>query len=230
MQTMRRFCVLTLVFGCALAVAAPAFALPHLSKSRTREIATLVDRFVNDLVLRKDIADGWKISGPDMRGAIPRKVWMSGKQLPVQQLDILNDPRTAWYAKWKMRTEIGLVLSLRVGHGKDATMYQDEMVLLKQHGRWVVDSFYTDGIFRLGKGHTGSCVSSKCKVTGIADYAPSGRASGVVLGKPRVGRHWGLVILLGIAGLPAVVLLGMGAVAHLRNRRARAAYLASRSS
>jgi hypothetical protein len=226
---MRRFGLVVFVLLCALVVAAPALAQPHLSKSRSREISTLVDRFVNDLVLRHDLADGWAISGPDERGAITRKEWISGRQVPVQQLDVVNDPRTAWYATWKTHTEIGLVVSLKTGHGRNATMYSANTTLQKWHGRWVVDGFYIDGVFRLGRGHSGSCVSSKCKVTGPADYAPSS-GGGVAVGKPRIGGHWGLLVLAGLAGLPVMALAGMGLVAHTRNRRARAKYLASRSS
>ncbi len=225
---MRRVCLLTFVLCCALVAATPASALPHLSKSRTREIGTLVNRWVDDMVRRHNLADGWSIAGPDMRGALTRRSWVSGREVPVQQFEVLNDPRTAWYAKWKSRTEIGLVVSLRTGHGAKAEMYQEETVLAKQHGRWVVDSFYTDGIFRLGRGHSGSCASAKCKVTGLADYAPSS-GGGVAAAKPRIARRWGVVALFGIAGLPLLALVAMGLVAHLRNRRARASYLASRS-
>jgi hypothetical protein len=219
----RRVCLLGLALVGVLVAAAPALAGPHLSKSRSREISTLVNRFVNDLVLRKDLADGWAISGPDERGALARKDWVSGRQVPVQQLAITNDPRTAWYPKWKTRDEIGLVLSLKTGHGRKATMYEQEMTLQKWHGRWVVDTFYTDGVFRLGKGHSGSCVSSKCRVTGPADYAPSA-GGGIAPAKPRIGGHVGLAVLFGFLGLPILVLAGMGLVAHTRNRRARAKY------
>jgi len=225
---MRRFCLVVLVLLGALVAAAPALAQPHFSKSRSREISNLVARFVNDLVRRRDLADGWAISGPDERGALTRKEWVSGRQVPVQQLDVVNNPRTAWYPTWKTRTGVGLVISLKTGHGKNAVMYNQQASLQKWHGRWVVDTFYTDGIFRTGAGHSGSCVSSKCKVTGPADYAPSS-GGGVALGKPRIGGHWGLLVLFGLAGLPVIVLVGFGLVAHTRNRRARARYLASRS-
>lgn len=225
---MRRACVVAVVCGCVLAAAAPALALPHLSTSRTREISTLVNRFVNDLVLRRDLADGWKISGPDLRGDLTRKAWLSGRALPVQQLDVLNDPRTAWYAKWKTRSEIGLVVSLRTGRGKKAVMYQEETMLVKRHGRWVVDLFYVDGIFRLGAGHSGSCVSAKCKVTGLYDYRAASGGGGGAMGKPRIGRGGAIGLLLGVAGLPVVALLAFGLVAYARKRRAHAAYLASR--
>jgi hypothetical protein len=225
---MRRTCLLVLVVLGALAAAAPALSAPHFSKSRSREISNLVNRFVNDLVLRRDLADGWTISGPDERGALTRKQWMSGRQLPVQRFDVVNDPHKAWYALWKTPTEIGLTVSLKTGHGQHAVMYAENTTLQKWHGRWVVDGFYTDGIFRYGRGHSGSCVSSKCKVTGPADYAPSG-AGDVGTAKPRIGGHWGLLVLFGLIALPVMALVAMGLVAHTRNRRARARYLASRS-
>jgi hypothetical protein len=108
-------------------------------------------------------------------------------------------------------------------------MYDENTTLQKWHGRWVVDGFYTDGIFRYGRGHSGSCVSSKCKVTGPADYGPSG-GGGVAAAKPRIGGHWGLFVLFGFLGLPVIVLAAMGLVAYTRSRRARTRYLASRSS
>src|SRR5581483_4524881 len=208
MQAMRRSCLVALVLLGALVVVAPASAAPHLSKSQSREVSTLVDRFVNDLVLRRDLADGWLISGPDERGALTHKEWMSGRELPVQRLAVVNDPRKAWYATWKTRDEIGLVISLKTGHGQHGEMYDEQAAIRKWHGRWVMDVFYTDGIFRYGKGHSGSCVSSKCKVTGMADYAPSG-GGGVAEAKPRIGGHWGLALLFGLLGLPLVALVGI---------------------
>jgi hypothetical protein len=226
---MRRICLLVLVLVGALAAAAPALAAPHLSKWQSREVSNLVNRFVNDLVLRRDLADGWKISGPDERGTLTRKEWLSGRQLPVQQLDVVNDPRTAWYATWKTRNEIGLVISLKTGHGAHRVMYDQQASLQKRNGRWIVDTFYTDGIFRYGRGHSGSCASSKCKVTGPADYAPGGAAGGVGEAKARLGGRSAVAILFGVLSLPVLALVGFGLVARTRNRRARAAYLASRS-
>lgn len=224
---MRRVCLFALVLGCSLGVATPALAVPHFSKSRTREISTLVARFVNDMVRRRDLADGWRIAGPDERGTLTRQQWVSGRQVPVQSYDVLNNPRTAWYPKWKTRTEIGLVLSLKTGRGKNAEMLQAETLLEKLRRGWVVDGFYVDGIFRLGAGHSGSCVSSKCKVTGLADYGAGG-GGGSGRGPARIGKQWfvgGLLTVVGIAlAIPLVVFLRVRA----RNRRALAEYLASR--
>lgn len=229
MKSMRRVvCALALVLGCSLLAASPALALPHFGKARTNQISTLVARFVNDLVLRKDLADAWAISGPAERGAITRKAWMSGHELPVQHVDVLNDPRTAWYAKWKDGNEIGLVVSLRTGHGKNAEMLQVEAVLLKTHGRWLVNAFYVDGIFRLGGKHSGSCVSSKCRVTGLSDYMPGGAGGGIAPARPHIPLRLAVVVVLSVAGLVVLTVLGILLRRRRRYRRALASYLASR--
>jgi hypothetical protein len=224
-----RVCLVVLALVCGLAAAPSALALPHLSQFRTREFGTLVNRFVNDVVRRQDLADGWRLAGPELRGGTTRKAWVAGRNLPVQQFDVRGrDFRKAWYAKWVTRSEIGLVVSLRVGKGANREMLQEDVVLVKRRGRWLVDSFYTTGIFRLGAGHNGSCPDSSCKVTGLADYAAS--SGGVdASARPHLGQGWLWVILGAIAGLPVALLVGIGVHARSRNRRAEAAYLASRS-
>ena len=113
-------------------------------------------------------------------------------------------------------------------------MYENETTLQKVHGRWYVYAFYTDGIFRLGRGHAGSCVSSSCQVTGMRDFfagGPGGGNGGATTA--RIGGSWGLVVIGGIAGIPFMALLTVVLVALRRSRqarRARIAYEASRAT
>lgn len=232
MNNSRRICVLTLALACGLAAATPALALPHLTKARSREVSNVIDRFVHDVVLRHDLADGWKIAGPQLRNGTTRKAWVAGRGVPVQQFPVQGTSfRKSWYAMWASGGEIGLVVSLRVGHGKHARVLEEQSVLAKHHGRWLVNSFYVNGIFRLGRGHKGSCVSSKCAVTGLSDYAPGGGGggSGSLAPRPGLATYWLWVLLGGLAGVPLTVLLGVGSYAAWRSHRARADYLASRS-
>ena len=227
-----RSCLLVLALACGLATATPALALPHFSKARSREISSLVDRFVKDVVLRRDLADGWKIAGPQLRTGTTRKAWVAGRALPVQQFPLQGRSfRNAWYGMWATRSEIGLVVSLRSGHGKNAKMIQEQVVLVRYRGRWAVNSFYVNGIFRLGRGHKGSCVGSNCAVTGLSDYGPgSGGGGSSSLGpRPGLGRYWVWILLGGLAGVPLTMLLAAGGYVVWRDRRARTDYLASRS-
>src|SRR5262249_23083658 len=62
--------VVPLVVLCAALAAAPAaLAAPHLNKTQSRVVSDIVERWVNDVVRGRDLADGWKIAGAAERGA-----------------------------------------------------------------------------------------------------------------------------------------------------------------
>jgi hypothetical protein len=233
--------VLPLVVVCALTAAAPALATPHVGKAQSRMITHLVVRWVNDVVRGRDLADGWKIAGAAERGATKRKMWVSGRQLPVMHdgrhfPEVLNNPRTAWYVtgKSKQRHELYLVVSLKTGHGRNREMLENEMTLRHlRGGRWVVYDYYTDGIFRLGKGHYGSCTSSKCQVTGINDYKAGGPSTGSGSSTSRISGVWRDIVFGAFISFPFLALLSLALVAFVKSRRARRArlaYMASRTS
>jgi hypothetical protein len=224
--------VAPIVVVCALVAATPALALPHLSKAQSRSVSNIVERWVNDVIRGRNLADGWKIAGAAERGSISHKAWVSGRYLPVMQMRVRNNPRTAWYATGRSGNELFLVVSLLNGRGKNKEMVDNETTLLKRHGKWQVYAFYADGIIRLGPGHSGSCNSSKCKVTGIADFYPGGANDGSgATDQARIGGAWGGLVVLGIVGLPVLMLLTLGVFLLVRSvqaRRARIAYEASR--
>ncbi len=239
---MRARIVVPLVVLCALAAAAPALADPHVSRAQSHMISNLMVRWVNDVVQRRPnpvvrrvfLADGWKIAGAAERGAISHKAWVSGKELPLRQMVVRNDPRNAWYVKWKSGNEIGLVEQLMTGRAQNRMMYDFETTLQERRGKWVVYGFYGDGFFRYGRGHSGSGVSSKNKVTGINDLRPGDAPlGGLGSGKPPISGPWRTVAVAGIAGIPFALLLTFGLVAFVRARQARRArleYMASRTS
>jgi hypothetical protein len=223
--------VLPLVVLCALAAATPALAQPHVSKAQSRMISNIVERWVNDVIRGRDLADGWKIAGAAERGAIPYKAWVSGKELPVLRMEVRNNPRTSWYVTGKEGNEIFLTVSLLTGHGKNETMYDNSTTLQKIHGRWYVYAFYTDGTFRIGGKHSGSCAQASCKVTGINDYKPGGAPGGnggATTG--RISGVWADIVLGGLFSLPFLVLLVFGVIALVKRRHARRAQLAYNAS
>jgi hypothetical protein len=230
LRLVRPVCVLALALVGGFAAVPPALAVPHLSKARSHEISTLVNRFVNDVVRRQDLADGWRLAGPELRGGTTRAAWVAGRAVPVERFPVRGrDFRKAWYPSWVTSSEIGLVVSLRSGRGKNAEIIEEQTVLTKRDGRWVVNAMYPNGIFRLGKGHRGSCPTRKCAVTGLNDFKP-GPSSGGSGSPSRIGTYWLWLGVGGIAGMPLAILLGTGVYVARRNRRARAAYLAARSS
>jgi hypothetical protein len=231
-----RLLVSLVVLCVALAAAPAALAVPHLNKTQSRTVSDIVERWVNDVVRGRDLADGWKIAGAAERGGITRKDWVSGRELPVQNkpfMEVLNNPRTAWYATAREGNEIFLTIDLKTGHGQNAEMIAYDTTLQKVHGRWYVYAFLADGIFRLGKGKSGSCAQSNCKVTGINDYNAGGAVSGNGGGSARIGGNWGILVVLGIPALPLIALLVFGLIAFRKSRqakRARIAYELSRTN
>jgi hypothetical protein len=178
-RSVRPVCVLVLALVGGFAAVPPALAGPHLSKARSHEISTLVNRFVNDVVRRRDLADGWRLAGPELRGGTTRAAWVAGRAVPVERFPVRGrDFGKAWYPSWVTSSEIGLVVSLRSGRGKNAEIIEEQTVLTKRDGRWVVNAMYPNGIFRLGKGHRGSCPTRKCAVTGLNDFKPGPSSGG----------------------------------------------------
>jgi hypothetical protein len=227
---------LVLVVLSALAVAAPAFAssgLPHPTRAETKWISALVDRYVKDVVLRENLADGWAISGPQMRGGISRRAFIAGHP-PVQRLRLVG---TNWAHAWTatcygyrdcgVRNEWGLDVNLRVGHGQSAQVWDDHMTIDRIHGKWVVNALYTNAVIRLGRGHSGSCASTSCKITGLGDFGAGSSGGGGNGPLATIGGGWPFYALVGtLVGVPLSVLLGYLLYVRSRNRRAFAEYIA----
>jgi hypothetical protein len=60
-----------------LAVSGRAAATLRMSATDRAAIGNLVDRFVKDAVLRRDLAAAWKLAGPDLRGGTTYKAWVA---------------------------------------------------------------------------------------------------------------------------------------------------------
>lgn len=225
---MRLRIVFPLVALCALAAAAPALADPHASRADTKKISALVDRFIHDVVLRENLPDGWLISGPQMRGGTTKKGWYAGHELPVQRLKLVgHDWSHAWYATSVTRHEIGISVTLRIGRGENAEAWDEEMVFTRGRGTWLVNGIYTNAIYRLGTGHHGSCVTSKCKTTGLNDFAAAS-GPGSALGPRTLGIEWLWVAVGAIVGGALTALVGWVLYGKYRDRRAWADYLATK--
>jgi hypothetical protein len=222
---MRLRFVVGLALICALAAAAPAYALPHLSKTRTKHVTLLVDRFVKDVVMRQDLHDGWLIAGPHLRAGTTKRDFVTGRAVPVQYFKKLvgHSWRNGWYAKYVGHNEFDLDVPLKTGTPKNTTMYDMEVDVVRVHGKWVVDSFYPNAVIRLGKGHRGSCATSNCAITGINDFG-AGSGSGSAYAHARLGSEWFLFLVGAIVAVPLTVLVVYIVRARREYRRAEKAY------
>lgn len=191
-----------------------------------RAISKLIDSFVKDVVLRRNLAAGWALVGPDMRFGTTRKAWVRGTGVTAQEFPAVGKD---FGNAWDLQTldspgHAQLTVNLRSA-GRNAEVIAAPTVVLKEHGRWVVDIYYEAGIFRTGAGHKGSCAKSSCAVTGVNDFGPGSASSFFDLQRHK--SLWLWVGIGGVGGVLAATLASLMLYTRLRDRRAMRAYEAA---
>jgi hypothetical protein len=222
---MRRLVLILFVLVSAIAVPS---AQARMTAPTRRQIGVVIDRFVKDVVLRRNLTEGWTLAGPDLRGGTTRAAWLRGKGVTVEAFPAIgNDFRHAWDGKLVSPTRAELTVTLR-SRGKNAQIVEAQTVLVKRNGRWLVDIFYPAGVIRLGRGHNGSCGTPSCAISGPNDFAPQA-GSGAQEGVPAAdAAHWLWIVLGSLAGFIGATAVALLLRVRLRDRRARLAYEASR--
>lgn len=226
MRVFLRTLAATLVAAVLAPVAtAGAAAAPRMTPADRTAISNLVDRFVKDVVLRRDLADGWKIAGPDLRGGTTRAAWVAGTGVTVEPFPAQGDDfHDAWTGRLVSPTEAQLTVILhpKPGSGYDQTAANVDV--RKVRGRWLVDIFYSAAVFRTGTGKHGSCGTANCAVSGPGDYGPAGGGTALGNSQARIGAQWLWIALAAVAALVVGVLVAIYIRVKLRDRRAWRAY------
>jgi len=206
----------------ALAAGAPAAPLTSADK---QAIGAVVDTFIKDAVRRDDLAASWRLAGPNLRGGTTKKAWTDGSGVTVPYFPARGSDFThAWTGRLTRpgHAELTVILHPKNGSGYDETAATVD--LKKIRGHWLVDLFYTAATFRPSAGHTGSCASSSCSISGPNDFLPGASAPALADGKPKVGAHTLLTMLLAIAGVLLLLPVAIWLRLRLRTRRVWAAY------
>lgn len=222
---LRASAIAVLTVALALTATTGAGAAPRMSASDRAAISNLIDRFVKDVVLRRNLADGWTLAGPDLRGGTTRKAWVAGTGVTVEQFPARGtDFRDAWTGHLVSPTEAQLtvILNPKPGTGYDQTAASVDV--RKLGGRWVVDIFYSAAVFRSGKDKHGSCGTADCAISGPNDYGPAGGGRAIGSSQARIGARWLWIVLGAVGALVVAVPLGIFARVKRRDRRAWEAY------
>jgi hypothetical protein len=209
----------------ALSGASSAAAATRMSPADRNAISTLMDRFIKDAVLRENLAEGWTLAGPDLRGGTTRAAWISGKGVTVAAFPARGTNfRNAWTGHLVApgHFEGSVILQPKAGSAFDQTAVTVDAKRIS--GRWVVDAFYSAAVFRSGSQNRGSCGRSNCAISGPADYGPQGAASAAGNTSARVSGHTFLTVLAAIGILLLATPFVIWARIRRRDRRARAAY------
>src|SRR5262249_10845031 len=160
-------------------------------------------RFVKDVVLRRNLVEGWALAGPNLRGGTTRSAWLSGQGVTALAFPAVgNDFRHAWDGHLVSPTRAELTVTLR-SRGKNAQLIEAEPVAVQRRGRWVVAIFYPAGIIRLGHGHNGSCGNASCAISGPNDFGPQSAGGGQEGVPARTAAHWLWIVLGTVGGLLA---------------------------
>jgi len=217
-------CILAAI-GLLVALATPAVASPRMTGADRNEISAVIDRFVKDVVLRRNLADGWQLAGPDLRGGTTRKAWVAGTGVTVAAFPASGTSfRNAWSGNLISPTHAVLSMIMHPKAGSSADETSVSVDVRKTHRRWVVDSFYTAAVYRSGNNRNGSCGRQDCAISGQNDFGPAAATGAVGSGKSHIGAHW---VWIAIGTIGALMLAGPFLIVvrlKHRDRRARAAH------
>ncbi|HKU58413.1 MAG TPA: hypothetical protein VJP39_02310 [Gaiellaceae bacterium] len=205
-----------MTFAVAAAFGGSAAAAPsRLTASDRHQIGTLIDRFTKDVVLRRDLADGWKLSGPWLRGGTTRAAWLRGTGVTVAAFPAAgSDFSDAWTLDRVVsptEAELSVILHPRAGtHGVDETAFAVDVH--KIAGRWLVNGYYSAATF------------GKNGVVGPNDFKMFRFDSSFTGASVKSQQHWLVVVLSSIGGVILLTLAAVYTRVKLRQRRAWASY------
>jgi hypothetical protein len=106
------------------------------------EARQVVVQFIKTAVMRRDLAEAWNISGPQIRQDISRKEWLTGN-IPVVPYPDAAVNRSPVKITWSHPTEAGLEVVLQPKAGSKDKPQLFFVGVLKQgsgsQAKWVVD-------------------------------------------------------------------------------------------
>jgi hypothetical protein len=195
----------------AVALALPAIALsattPHTVKPDRGAINALLDQFVPDVVIGRDLKAGWNLAGGYAR-AVSYRDWLRG-DTPVQHYPAKGTSFHGWTLNYSYPNDIGFDILLQSSK-KTVGPWSFRAEAQKSGGRWRITTWYVVAQF--------APRGQDARVLGPNDFGPSNGPHMSQL-KSRVP-SWALLIPLSALG--ALGILG-GSVAGVRwwRRRSR---------
>ena len=97
--------------------------------------------FLQTAVLRKRLHYAYTLVGPSLKAGLTRKQWESGTN-PVQPYPVKNAATTRFIPLSSTKDQLFVKMQLVPEKGSGQRAYLFYMVLIKPHGKWLVDNFY----------------------------------------------------------------------------------------
>jgi hypothetical protein len=117
---------------------------PEARRMVSQFLNTAVDRDGSEAVARKKLDAAWKISGPNIRGGLTKREWLTGN-IPVVPYDVSNVDRAPVRLDWSYPNEASFAVMLLPKDGSPEKP-QTFFITVKKFGkganaRWMVDYF-----------------------------------------------------------------------------------------
>jgi hypothetical protein len=117
---------------------------PKARRLVSQFLNTAVDRDGSEAVARRKLDAAWKISGPNIRGGLTKKEWLTGN-IPVVPYDVSSVQRAPVRLDWSYPSEASFAVMLLPKDGSPEKP-QTFFITVKKFGkganaRWMVDYF-----------------------------------------------------------------------------------------
>ena len=184
----------------------------RLTRADRRSIDDLLAKFVPAAVERHSATQAWALAGPELKASSTLAQWKAGNS-PVPYYPAKKQQNlTGWPTVDVERNQVTLSLLVHPKTGTKLGDYTFSVQTIRQHGRWLVNRFYTVAI--------NNPVRNGQHEVGPADFQAPGAGSGAPASKPRLGHSW-LLPVVAVLSLALLIPFGLGLAVFVRARRRR---------
>ena len=176
----------------------------RLTRADRRQISRLVNRFVPDVVGRRNLAAGYDLVTPQMAGHETRAQWV--KSTPPTLDYKARGTRFGWTFNYAFPGEANVNVVLRPARGNKQGGWVFTADVRRVHGAWRIDSFVPVAQFGELKGTK--------RLVAASDFTPQG-LGGKETRKGRIAPVW-----LALPAIPILLVLSIPVWLGVRSRRA----------
>ena len=205
---MRLLSATALALAAAALLASNAFAAPKLSPAERRAINRTVDAFVLHAVRHENPGAAYHLVSPTFRAGLSRKEFVAEDPAYPYPARGHHFPWTLDYVEGN---EVGASIMLqperRASKKLGAILF--DLRVVRNHGRWVVESFIPKVTF--GPAHAP-------KVRSVVDFSPQGPGNGPTHDRSKISGSY-ILIFFALFGAVLLGLAAWGVVRWYRDRR-----------
>jgi hypothetical protein len=192
----------------------------RLTAADRRKIDRVLDRFLPAVMERRNMALGWTLAGPELRGAQTRTQWLAGST-PVPDYQAKETRFHGWQVVALEPQDVIFNIVLHPAKGETEPSTEFSGMVLRRGKDWVVNRLYTIATFGFTK-TTSEVGPADFGALGGRVPTPSKQNTGAI-------GTIGLLPVIGLVGLVLLIPAGLAVGAVMRRRKFRLASARSSS-